>query len=164
MKNYFMSLLVGLMLTLIFQQNTYAQKHKSLEEVLTTYVHALQKKNLQNFISLYAESVTYSDPDWGIKGTFKKAIIEKMFGAYFQPNSKWKVTFTTRAIDKSSNTIMVKGDVVDPKGNENAFAGWFKIKEGQIIEQVDFTTYPFDELMKSPRYNAYKKKENLKKN
>ncbi|MEP1096208.1 MAG: nuclear transport factor 2 family protein [Cyclobacteriaceae bacterium] len=119
------------------------------------FMDSFEARDLDRFVSFYDDSVLYRDPAYGSSDVFSNAQLRRMFNGLLSPTGGWKFKVLTEAPDAKRETLMVLIDVTDPEGVNNEYAGWFRFKNGKIVEQIDFTTYPVDVMLTTPRYKKY---------
>lgn len=156
-----MKSLFTIIFSLTLLQFSYAQGNPMFKKSATEFAKTLNKKSLDKFIMFYNDSVVFRDPSWKSVDTYSQKKIKEMYEGFFSPSSGFNVKILTTALDKKSNTLMILAVITNPVGEESKYAGWFQFKNGKIIEQIDFTSYKPKDLLSSPPFKAYFKKNNL---
>jgi len=121
---------------------------------------ALTELNLESFISLYADTVHYVDPNYGADNYFPKATVRQFFEPLFAEGSSFDLKLHTVAIDDVEKSIMIRGDAYDQ--TEKGRLPWvvfLRFENGKIVHQIDFPVYAIESLRAAPRYKGYFKEK-----
>lgn len=162
MKNkHVLTVAVIFSLTLSNEISSQSKVEKDFIKYSAQFVDSFESRDIDRFVSFYADSVLYRDPAYGSSDIFSNAQLRRMFGGLLSPTGGWEFTVLTAAPDAKREILMLFIDVTNPEGVNNEYAGWFRFEKRKIVEQIDFTTYPVEVLLETPRYKAYFEKEKL---
>lgn len=133
---------------------------QSLESKARQIRTSLDQLDINTFMSLYADTVRYIDPNFGSDDRFPRATVRQFFEPIFAEGSTFDLKLFTIAIDEQEGSIMIRGDAYDQ--NEKGrlpFVVYFKFERGKIVRQIDFPVYAIESLRNAPRYKGYFKEK-----
>jgi len=126
-----------------------------LDNFANKYVEIVSKqKNIEAFAALYNDPVNYSDPMWGMNNyQVTKDTVKLWFSPVFNDSTGLDFEINNIAVDEKTNSFSLKGYTLDRATKEKRiFTSWFKLENGKIIEQIDFTPWSVESLAYSPRF------------
>ncbi len=134
---------------------------QEFEKTANRFVSSFVEKDLDLFVSFYKDSVLYRDPFWGSSDNFSVEDIKKMFDSFLDPANGVRFDIMAICTDVENETLMLLLNIISAQGNPSEYAGCMRFENGKIIEQIDYSTYDPKDLLQSPRFLEYFKKESL---
>ena len=79
--------------------------------------------------------------------------VKLWFAPVFNDSTGLDFEINSIAVDEKTNSFSLKGYTFDRATKEKRiFTSWFKLENGKIIEQIDFTPWSIESLKYSPRF------------
>lgn len=145
-----------LLVSMLVQQAA-GQSLKKQAQLIKTSIDQL---DLDSFINIYADTVHYLDPNFGSENYFPRATIKEFMKPLFDKNGSFDLKLYTTAIDENEGSILIRGDAYDKTADERLpFVVFLKLKNGRVVQQIDFPVYAVESLRNAPRYKGYFKEK-----